>query len=277
MKGSDKKSTFLTGATPKVKVSGPGSNPSPPAPEVDSAQTVIAAEDHELKAWRESLRPHLGGQRPGTLASGVDTLRNRESFKPSAMPRPLPRDVSETVAIQDIARVSQKKPSPKALLPMRTWALLGATVLVAVYVFLLDDSGERPAASSQPQPVAPQSANSAPPVATKPQPSPTDVSKPAVVVAAETAKPSETKPRGSINEDDTKEADESESEDERKVIGDVLEARAAAYWIAGDMLKALPLYKQLAQQQPEQPVYSLMVDILRRQMVETCQAGQDPC
>jgi len=270
MEDSDKKSKLPPGVTPKIKGSGLGSDPVALGPEVDSARTVIAAENHELKAWRESLRPHLGGQRPATLASGVDTLRSRESFKPSAMPRPLPRDVSETVAIQDIARVSQKKQTPKSLLPMRTWALLGLTVVIAVYVFLLDDAGESPARSSSPS-VAVQRTNTPSAVPTEAESKPTEATKPAAVVAA-------TKPEPLVDEEDEPlEEAESRSDVDREVITDVIEARAAGYWIQGDTLKALPLYKQLAQKQPDQPVYRLVVEILRRQMVETCQAGQDPC
>lgn len=273
MDDSDKKSKLPPGVVPKIQGASLGSDPASLEPEVDSARTVIASENQELKAWRESLRPHLGGQRPATLASGVDTLRNRESFRPGVTPRPLPRDVSETVAIQDIARVSQKKQATKSLLPMRTWALLGVTVVVAVYVFLLDDAGQSPTTSSPPQPVATQATPSPPAASAKVPATRAEAPKPAVAIAAKRAEPSPV-----LDEDDeSQDKDGSRSDVDREIITDVIEARAAAYWIQGDTLKALPLYKRLAQQQPEQPVYRLVVDILRRQMVETCQAGQDPC
>ncbi len=241
-----------------------------PVEEEGVAATVIASDDQQLRAWRESLRPRLGGQGPEKPTSAVDTLKGQESAYPRPPLLPLRQDSSETMMIPQLstharARLVEKKP----LLPTRTWVLLSITVIAVVYVFLWDDSesmsGMSPSTTVTPTPTTPVSPKAIHPVpAEEPQAANRAVLKPSTSSAMVVSKAKEA-------------VDLTKGEAADSTSTYVLEARAINSWIQGKFLEALPLYKQLNQQEPAREEFKLMVEILRRQLVETCQAGQDPC
>lgn len=268
MADSEDKRKLPPGVVPSAwaRLKKPAKPFAPESSEPEAQATVIAGKE-DLGAWRASLRPRMGGQGAETSTSGTETLKGRESARPKSVEAPFSRDVSATVAIPDLHTEARRKKAARVpLLPARTWVLLCVTVIVAAYIFLWDGAREPEdnsgivSSSAEPSsvPVPSGKTGRASALSAPPKAKPAEIREPPspkMQVASEVTAPQE-----------------SEAMDP-----DVIEARAAGYWISGKFLQALPLYKQLSQQHPEHAGFSIMVEILRRQLVETCQAGEDPC
>jgi len=164
--------------------------------------------------------------------------------------------------VWDKVKPEEAKTEGKQSLPMRTWILLGVTVLAVAGLLLWEDP-EVEVAAAPPTPAA--QATPTPDPETDPPPTPTTDEPPvADPPAIATADPPQVPTGAPSSEPDVgSETDGSDGED-----GPSLQRRAADAYIAGEYAAALEAYQGLLERSPADLSYGTMVRILERRIAE---------
>lgn len=240
------------------------------APVPPTGPTPIAAPPHDAPA---PLPPPP--QQPAVVARSTPPAAPAQAGELAGPP---PREATEV-----LRRPGNKQ---KQALPMRTWALLAATVIAVVFVFFLGDDDEtQPASAGSVAPPAQAAQQQQPPASAVVPTSDVGGSQAgsgtgsAGAMGASLANAREEAGSGSQPPREAwDDAEESGPPAQRTTApaGSTSEREAADLLMAGRHREALVKYEALAAASPDRPVFRAIVRVLQKRLRERCRDGRDP-